>query len=142
MNGKHILHHIAEVAPWHPAPEMRAMQIPIDPAKRDDIRPLHAPTPVEVREGSARQPVAVQLGRRWRAGSPHRGPVDVRPVVAGAADYARLLSDFVVVKCPNIWGRRQRRRRCFGTSGQVTFGIRHEMGELVCGTTAERQWST
>ena len=66
MNGKHILHHIAEVAPWHPAPEMRAMQIPIDPAKRDDIRPLHAPTPVEVREGSARQPVAVQLARRWR----------------------------------------------------------------------------
>ncbi len=66
MNGKHILHRIAEVAPWHPAPEMRAMQIPIDPAKRDDIRPLHAPTPVEVREGSARQPVAVQLARRWR----------------------------------------------------------------------------
>ena len=66
MNGKHILHRIAEVAPWHPAPEMRAMQIPIDPAKREDIRPLHAPTPVEVREGSGGEPVAVQLARRWR----------------------------------------------------------------------------
>ena len=66
MNGKHVLHRIAEVAPWHPAPEMRALQIPIDPAKRDDIKPLHAPTAVEVREGLARQPVAVQLERRWR----------------------------------------------------------------------------
>ena len=66
MNGKHVLHRIAEVAPWHPAPEMRALQIPIDPAKRDDIRPLHAPAAVAVREGSGHQPVAVQIGRRWR----------------------------------------------------------------------------
>ena len=66
MNGKHILHRIAEVAPWHPAPEMRAMQIPIDPEKREDIRPLHAPTPVEVREGAGGEPVEVQLARRWR----------------------------------------------------------------------------
>ena len=66
MNGKHVLHRITQVAPWHPAPEMRALQIPIDPAKRDDIKPLHAPTPVEVREGLARQPDAVQIERRWR----------------------------------------------------------------------------
>lgn len=66
MNGKHVLHRIAQVAPWHPAPEMRALQIPIDPAKRDDIKPLHPPTPVEVREGLARQPDAVQIERRWR----------------------------------------------------------------------------
>ena len=61
-----VLHRIAEVAPWHPVPELRALQIPIDPAKRDDIRPLHAPAPVEVREGLARQPDAVQIERRWR----------------------------------------------------------------------------
>lgn len=66
MNGKHVLHRIAQVAPWHPAPEMRALQIPIDPAKKDDIKPLHAPTPVEVREGLARQPDAVRIERRWR----------------------------------------------------------------------------
>ena len=66
MNGRHVLHRIAEVAPWHPAPEMRALQIPIDPAKRDDIRPLHAPAAVAVQEGDRRQPVAVQIGRRWR----------------------------------------------------------------------------
>ncbi len=65
MNGKPVLHRIAQVAPWHPAPEMRALQIPIDPAKKDDIKPLHAPTPVEVREGLARQPDAVQIERRW-----------------------------------------------------------------------------
>ena len=66
MNGTHVLHRIAEVAPWHPAPEMRALQIPIDPAKQDDIKPLHAPAPVEVREGSARLPAAVRIERRWR----------------------------------------------------------------------------
>ncbi|MDE0069991.1 MAG: hypothetical protein OXO48_09775 [Caldilineaceae bacterium] len=66
MNGRHVLHRIAEVAPWHPAPEMRALQIPIDPAKRDDIRPLHAPAAVAVQEGSGGQPAAVQIGRRWR----------------------------------------------------------------------------
>ncbi len=66
MNGNHVLHRIAEVAPWHPAPEMRALQIPIDPAKREDIRPLHAPARVEVREGSGGEPAEVQLGKRWR----------------------------------------------------------------------------
>lgn len=66
MNGNHVLHRIAEVAPWHPAPEMRALQIPIDPAKRDDIKPLHAPAEVAVREGSGGEPAAVQLGKRWR----------------------------------------------------------------------------
>ena len=45
---------------------MRALQIPIDPAKQDDIKPLHAPAPVEVREGSARLPAAVRIERRWR----------------------------------------------------------------------------
>ena len=66
MNGNHVLHRIAEVAPWHPAPEMRALQIPIDPAKRDDMRPLHAPARVAVREGAGGEPVEVELGRRWR----------------------------------------------------------------------------
>ena len=66
MNGNHVLHRIAEVAPWHPAPEMRALQIPIDPEKREDIRPLHAPARVEVREGSGGEPAEVQLGKRWR----------------------------------------------------------------------------
>ena len=66
MNGNHVLHRIAEVAPWHPAPEMRALQIPIDPAKRDDMRPLHAPAAVAVREGSGGEPAEVQLGKRWR----------------------------------------------------------------------------
>lgn len=66
MNGNHVLHRIAEVAPWHPAPEMRALQIPIDPAKRDDMRPLHAPARVAVREGAGGEPAEVQLGKRWR----------------------------------------------------------------------------
>ena len=66
MNGEHLLHRIREVAPWHPAPEMRALQIPIDPSKSDAIKPLHAPTVVEVREGVDSAPVAVRLKRRWR----------------------------------------------------------------------------
>ena len=66
MDGRHALHRIAEVAPWHPAPEMRALQVPIDPSRRDDIRPLHTPKPVEVREGTEGEPVSVQVGRRWQ----------------------------------------------------------------------------
>lgn len=66
MGGGHTLHRIAEVAPWHPAPEMRALQVPIDPLGRDAIRPLHTPRPVEVREGAEGDPVSVRLQRRWQ----------------------------------------------------------------------------
>ena len=65
MNGGHALYRIVEVAPWHPAPEMRALQVPIDPTGGDAIKPIHSPTPVQVREGAERQPVSVQLKRRW-----------------------------------------------------------------------------
>ena len=64
MNG-HQLHRVVEVAPWHPAPEMRAVQVPIDPSVRDVIRPLYSPKPVEVLEGPEREPVSVLMGRRW-----------------------------------------------------------------------------
>ena len=43
--GDHALYRIVEVAPWHPAPEMRSLQVPIDPSGRDAIRPLHQPSP-------------------------------------------------------------------------------------------------
>ena len=66
MGGGHTLHRIAEVAPWHPAPEMRSLQVPIDPSGRDAIRPLHTPRPVEVRVGAEGDPVSVLLRRRWR----------------------------------------------------------------------------
>ena len=64
MNG-HQLHRVVEVAPWHPAPEMRAVQVPIDPSGRDAIRPLYSPKPVEVREGTEREPVSLRMGRNW-----------------------------------------------------------------------------
>ena len=66
MNGEHALYRIAEVAPWHPAPDMRALQVPIDPSGADAIKPLHLPRPVEVQEGTAREPVSVCLERRWQ----------------------------------------------------------------------------
>ena len=66
LMGGHALHRIAQVAPWHPAPEMRALQVPIDPSGRDTIRPLHTPKPVEVREGMEREPVSVRVERRWQ----------------------------------------------------------------------------
>ena len=65
MNGLHALHRVVEVAPWHPAPEMRAVQVPIDPSGSDAIRPLYSPKPVDVLEGTERQPVSVLMGRRW-----------------------------------------------------------------------------
>ena len=66
MNGNHALHRVVEVAPWHPAPEMRAVQVPIDPSGRDAIKPLYPPMPVQVREGTEREPVSVLMDRRWK----------------------------------------------------------------------------
>ena len=66
LDGNPALYRVVDVAPWHPAPEMRAVQVPIDSAGRDDMKPLSLPTPVAVQEGPEQQPVAVRLGKRWR----------------------------------------------------------------------------
>ena len=66
MPADHILHRVVEVAPWHPAPEMRAVQVPLDRSGDYSIKPVATPTEVSVREGDRRRPVAVLLGDRWR----------------------------------------------------------------------------
>ena len=50
----HALYRVEEVVPWHPAPEMRALQVSVDPSAREAVRPLHSPEPLEVREGVER----------------------------------------------------------------------------------------
>ena len=60
--GKPALHRVVPVAPWHPAPEMRAMQVPLDASGSGTMRPLSMPTPAEVREGPDGEPAAVLLG--------------------------------------------------------------------------------
>ena len=65
-NGRHSLHRIAEVAPWHPAPEMRALRVPIDPLAEGEMQPIAAPVAAAVREGSDGEPEAVRVGRQWR----------------------------------------------------------------------------
>ena len=66
LGGVNALYRVEEVAPWHPAPEMRALQVPVDPSAREAVRPLHSPEPVEVREGAEGEPVSVLYRRRWR----------------------------------------------------------------------------
>ncbi len=66
MGGRHALYRVADVAPWHPAPEMRALQVPIDPSGKDAIRTLNGPRPVEVREGPDGEPESVRVNRRWQ----------------------------------------------------------------------------
>ena len=66
MGGGHALHRIARVAPWHPAPEMRALQVPVDPSGRDAIKPLQTPQPVEVRTEGDGEPASVRVGNGWR----------------------------------------------------------------------------
>lgn len=66
LNGKHSLHRLVEVAPWHPLPELRALQVSIDPLVSDGMRSLTTPEIVAVREGPAQEPRAVQIGERWR----------------------------------------------------------------------------
>ena len=63
--GRPALYRVVEVAPWHPAPEMRAVQVPIDPSGAGGMKPLSTASPVTVREGTDRQPAAVRLGERW-----------------------------------------------------------------------------
>ena len=64
--GSPSLYRVVEVAPWHPAPEMRALRVPVDSSARDEVRSLSSPVPVVVREGRDRQPEAVLMGSRWR----------------------------------------------------------------------------
>ena len=66
LGGVHVLYRVEEVAPWHPAPEMRALQVPVDSSAREAVRPLHSPEPVEVREGAEGEPVSVLYRKRWR----------------------------------------------------------------------------
>ena len=63
--GRPALYRVVEVAPWHPAPEMRAVQVPIDPSGAGGMKPLSTASPVTVREGPGRQPAAVRLGEWW-----------------------------------------------------------------------------
>ena len=65
MGGGHALYRVSHVAPWHPAPEMRALQTPIEPSGRDAMRPLHTPRLVEVRAGSEGEPESLRVDRRW-----------------------------------------------------------------------------
>ena len=64
--GRPALYRVVEVAPWHPAPEMRAMQVPFDASGAGSMKPLSLPSPVTVREGPDGEPAAVQLGERWQ----------------------------------------------------------------------------
>ena len=63
--GGPALYRVVEIAPWHPAPEMRAVRTPLDPLG-GGIIPLMPPEPVSVREGANRRPEAVRLGEQWR----------------------------------------------------------------------------
>lgn len=66
MKGNHTLYRVVEVAPWHPAPEMRALQVPVDPSGREGMKPLSIPEAVAVKEGPDCQPESVCLGKKWR----------------------------------------------------------------------------
>ncbi len=63
--GGPALYRVAQVAPWHPAPEMRAVQTPLDPLS-GGIRPLLAPEPTSVEEDENRRPQAVRLNGAWQ----------------------------------------------------------------------------
>ena len=65
MGGRPALYRVVRVAPWHPAPEMRAMRVPIEASGAEGMKPLSVPAPVTVREGQDGQPEAVRLGERW-----------------------------------------------------------------------------
>ena len=59
--GSPALYRVVEVAPWHPAPEMRAVQTPLDPLG-GGLRPLLSPEPVAVKEDRNGMPEAIRQG--------------------------------------------------------------------------------
>ena len=70
MDGAPALYRGVEVAPWHPAPEMRTLLAPIDPLAAGSVRALHMPTPAEVREagrGGESRPISLFRNGRWGA---------------------------------------------------------------------------
>ena len=69
FGGVRALHRAVEVAPWHPAPEMRSLLVPIDPLASDSVRALHMPASAEVREttrGGERWPTSLLRNGGWR----------------------------------------------------------------------------
>ena len=66
LDGVCSLRRMVEVAPWHPVPELRTVQVSIDPAADDGMRPLNTPDEIAVREGPNQEPLAVRLGQQWR----------------------------------------------------------------------------
>ena len=52
MNWRHALYKVVDIAPWHPAPKMRTVQVPIDPSGEEAMRPFSMPVPVAVRGGA------------------------------------------------------------------------------------------
>ncbi len=64
--GGPTLYQLVPVAPWHPAPEQRILQVPLDPAGGDAVRPLALPSPVAIREDPDGQPLAVHCEQGWQ----------------------------------------------------------------------------
>ena len=66
LGGRPALHRLVEAAPWHPAPELRMLQVPIDPAAADNLRALARPVSIEVREGPRQEPAAIRVNEQWQ----------------------------------------------------------------------------
>ena len=66
MGGKPALYRVVPVAPWHPAPELRAMQVPLEASGSECMKPLSLPSPAAVSEGPEGGPAVVRLGKRWQ----------------------------------------------------------------------------
>ena len=66
LGGVNALYRVEEIAPWHPAPEMRALQVPVDPlgAGGRQAAPLAGARGGQGR--AEREPVSVLYRRRWR----------------------------------------------------------------------------
>ena len=64
--GRPALYRVVEAVPWHPAPEMRALRVPIDASGSEDFKPLSRPVPVVVQESAGQKPQSVRIDSRWR----------------------------------------------------------------------------
>ena len=89
--GVSVLHRVTEVAPRHPAPEMRSVQVPVDSRGREGLRPISTPVATEVRggpDGRARRSARRQSLAQGRLRGGH---LEFRSVVDAAPPHPHLL---------------------------------------------------
>ena len=65
LKETHTIYRVHKIAPLHPVPEMRAVQVAINKSMKDPIKHLYIPEKIFVQEGIHGEPYKIQRRRTW-----------------------------------------------------------------------------